>query len=119
MWGWDLPIWIWLPGAGIGAALVGILVSPVAVRLRGLYLAIVTLGLVFIGIHLGNTDLGQEAGRRPRPRARLPDASTSGCGRRSRRSSTSSNDGHWLWFDVSDTQKQYLFLAVLMLRVHR
>lgn len=51
-WGLGLPIWIWLPAAGIAAALVGILVSPTAVRLRGLYLGIVTLGLVFIGIHL-------------------------------------------------------------------
>ena len=50
VWGWNLPIWIWLPGAGVGAAIVGIIVSPVAVKLRGLYLAIVTLGLVFIGI---------------------------------------------------------------------
>jgi len=25
------------------------------------------------------------------------------------------DDGHWLWFDVSDTQKRYLFLAVLLL----
>lgn len=51
--GLGLPIWIWLPAAGIGAALVGILVSPAAVRVRGLYLAIVTIGLVFIGLHLG------------------------------------------------------------------
>jgi branched-chain amino acid transport system permease protein len=47
-----LPIWIWLPGAGIAAALVGIIVSPAAVRLRGLYLGIVTLGLVFLGEHI-------------------------------------------------------------------
>ncbi|MEL0283824.1 MAG: hypothetical protein VW964_04595, partial [Ilumatobacter sp.] len=55
-----LPMRIWLPGAGVGAALVGIIVSPVAVRLRGLYLAIVTLGLVFLGIHMGNTDWGRK-----------------------------------------------------------
>ena len=52
LWGLGLPIWIWLPGAGVVAALVGVLVSPVAVRLRGLYLGIVTLGLVFLGDHL-------------------------------------------------------------------
>ena len=52
LWGHGLPIWIWLPGAGVAAALVGILVSPAAVRLRGLYLGIVTLGLVFLGDHL-------------------------------------------------------------------
>lgn len=51
--GLGLPIWIWLPAAGIVATLVGILVSPAAVKVRGLYLAIVTVGLVFIGLHLG------------------------------------------------------------------
>ena len=71
--GLGLPIWIWLPGAGIGAALVGILVAPVAVRLRGLYLAIVTLGLVFIGIHLGNTDLGRKAAGDPGLGRELPE----------------------------------------------
>jgi branched-chain amino acid transport system permease protein len=42
-------ILVWLPAAGIAAALAGIIVAPLATRLRGLYLAIVTLGLVFIG----------------------------------------------------------------------
>lgn len=51
--GLGLPMWIWLPAAGIMAALVGMLVSPAAVRVRGLYLAIATIGLVFIGLHLG------------------------------------------------------------------
>jgi len=51
--GLGLPIWIWLPAAGLAAAFAGILVSPAAVRVRGLYLAIVTVGLVFIGLHLG------------------------------------------------------------------
>ncbi len=50
--GLGLPIWIWLPLAGVFAALVGILVSPAAVKVRGLYLAIVTVGLVFIGLHI-------------------------------------------------------------------
>jgi branched-chain amino acid transport system permease protein len=43
---------VWLLAAGIVAAVVGLVVSPLASRLRGLYLAIVTLGLVFIGEHL-------------------------------------------------------------------
>jgi branched-chain amino acid transport system permease protein len=47
--GFGLPIWIWLPAAGVVAALVGALVAPTAVRVRGIYLAIVTVGLVFIG----------------------------------------------------------------------
>lgn len=42
-------ILIWLPLSGLVAALAGALVAPLAVRLRGLYLAIVTLGLVFAG----------------------------------------------------------------------
>ncbi|MBK5216503.1 MAG: branched-chain amino acid ABC transporter permease [Propionibacteriales bacterium] len=50
--GYGLPIYIWLPAAGIVAAIAGLLVGPIAVRLRGLYLAIVTLGLVFIGEHV-------------------------------------------------------------------
>ena len=48
-WGLGLPIWIWLPAAGIVAALIGALIAPTAVRVRGIYLAIVTLGLVFFG----------------------------------------------------------------------
>jgi branched-chain amino acid transport system permease protein len=43
---------VWLLAAGIVAAVLGLIVSPLASRLRGLYLAIVTLGLVFIGEHL-------------------------------------------------------------------
>ncbi|MGH2749531.1 MAG: branched-chain amino acid ABC transporter permease [Actinomycetota bacterium] len=50
--GYGLDMWIWLPGAGLVAALAGLIVSPIAFRLRGLYLAIVTLGLVFIGEHI-------------------------------------------------------------------
>lgn len=45
------PMWIWLPAAGIVAAVAGALVAPAAARLRGLYLAIVTLGLVFLFEH--------------------------------------------------------------------
>jgi branched-chain amino acid transport system permease protein len=43
---------IWLPAAGVIAALCGAVVGPTALRLRGLYLAIVTIGLVFIGQHI-------------------------------------------------------------------
>jgi branched-chain amino acid transport system permease protein len=45
-------MWIWLPAAGLVAALAGLVVAPLAFRLRGLYLAFVTLGLVFIGEHI-------------------------------------------------------------------
>lgn len=44
-------VWIWLPAAGIVAAIAGALIAPIAVRLRGLYLAIVTVGLVLVGEH--------------------------------------------------------------------
>jgi branched-chain amino acid transport system permease protein len=50
--GYGLDLIIWLPAAGIAAALCGLVVAPVAFRLKGLYLAFVTLGLVFIGGHL-------------------------------------------------------------------
>lgn len=67
LWGLGLPIWIWLPMAGLVPAVIGILVAPTAVRVRGLYLAVVTLGLVFIGEYLWrNLDFitgGSQAGR--------------------------------------------------------
>ena len=37
---------------GLVAAVAGLLVAPLALRLKGLYLAIVTLGLVFLGEHI-------------------------------------------------------------------
>jgi branched-chain amino acid transport system permease protein len=52
VYGFGLPIWISVPAGGLIAAGIGILVAPTAVRVRGLYLAIVTLGLVFIGQHI-------------------------------------------------------------------
>jgi branched-chain amino acid transport system permease protein len=62
-------ILIWLPAAGVVAGVAGIVVAPLATRLRGLYLAIVTLGLVFIGEHFfkelsdisGGTNIGRPA----------------------------------------------------------
>ncbi|GAB3191022.1 branched-chain amino acid ABC transporter permease [Nesterenkonia suensis] len=50
--GFGMPMYVWLPAAGLAAAAAGLLVGPLAVRLRGLYLAIVTLGLVFLGLHI-------------------------------------------------------------------
>jgi branched-chain amino acid transport system permease protein len=43
---------IWIPAAGVVAGLFGALVGPMALRLKGLYLAIVTLGVVFIAQHV-------------------------------------------------------------------
>src|SRR5690606_7720286 len=50
--GYELDMAIWLPAAGLVAALAGLLVAPIAFKLKGLYLAVVTLGLVFLGEHL-------------------------------------------------------------------
>lgn len=47
-----LPLPVWLLAAGLVGALIGAAIGPFALRLRGLYLAIVTLGLIFIGEHL-------------------------------------------------------------------
>ena len=115
LWGLGLPMWIWLPGAGICAALIGIIVAPTAVRVRGLYLGIVTVGLVFIGIHLSRVfpeiSGGAEVGRSFPPlefkwwKEEEPVVSFA-------------TDGHWLWFDVTKNQKTYLFtLAFLILAV--
>jgi len=45
-----MPMIVWLPVAGIAAAIVGALVAPFALRLHGPYLAIVSLALVAIVI---------------------------------------------------------------------
>jgi branched-chain amino acid transport system permease protein len=46
------PFFITIPLAGIAAAILGALTGPFALRLKGLYLAIVTLGLIYIVNHL-------------------------------------------------------------------
>lgn len=102
--GYGLPMWIWLPAAGLVAAIAGLLVGPIAVRLRGLYLAIVTLGLVFLGDHVFRNarDLtgGAGVGRRG-PALELfgIDFTTSGV---------------WLGMELSRNQKQF-FLALVFL----
>src|SRR5258706_1374188 len=50
--GLGLPFIIWLPAAGIVAGLVGALICPTALRLKGFYLGIVTLSLIFIGQYI-------------------------------------------------------------------
>ena len=115
VWGLGLPIWVWLPGAGIGAALVGIIVSPVAVRLRGLYLAIVTLGLVFIGIHMSNTSWGKKLAGDPGLGRDFPNYDIRLWKEETPLVSVD-DDGTWFGFlDVTDDQKKYLFLAVIFL----
>jgi len=48
----DLPLPLWLASATLVGALIGAVIGPFALRLRGNYLVIVTLGLVFIGEHV-------------------------------------------------------------------
>jgi branched-chain amino acid transport system permease protein len=50
--GQGLPLVVWLPAAAIVPALVGLAVGPAALRLKGNYLAVVSLGLVFLGAHV-------------------------------------------------------------------
>ena len=111
LWGLGLPIWVWLPGAGICAALVGILVSPTAVKVRGLYLGIVTVGLVFIGIHLSKVlpeiSGGAEVGRDfPELSLRL--------WKEEDPLIDFSSDGSWLWFDIDKNGKTYLLCLALL-----
>ena len=47
-----VPFWLCMPISGLVAASVGLLVGPFALRLRGLYLAIVTLGLMYLVNHV-------------------------------------------------------------------
>jgi len=47
-----LPFWGVLPISGLVAAAFGLAIGPFALRLRGLYLAIVTIGLLFLVSHL-------------------------------------------------------------------
>ncbi len=110
--GMGLPMWIWLPAAGIVPALVGVAVGPTAVRVRGLYLAIVTLGLVFIGEYLfRNWDWvtgGSQAGRNfPDFEFRLWKEETPLI--------DFSRDGAWFGIDLSSEAKTYVFLLVVCL----
>ena len=87
------------------------LVVPIAVRIRGLYLGIVTIGLVFIGLHLAKvfTEIAgaPEVGRDFPPlefkwwKEEDPVISFD-------------DDGHWLWFDISGAAKTYLFCLALL-----
>ena len=48
--GWPLPVW--LVGAALVGGLLGAVIGPFALRLRGHYLVIVSLGLLFVGEHV-------------------------------------------------------------------
>lgn len=47
-----LPMVVWLVGSSIVGGLIGGLIGPFALRLRGNYLAVISLGLVFLGLHV-------------------------------------------------------------------
>lgn len=51
-WGLELDLAIVLPLSAIIPGLIGLLVAPLATRVRGLYLAVLTLGLLIIGEYL-------------------------------------------------------------------
>jgi branched-chain amino acid transport system permease protein len=48
----ELPYWLLMPIGGVAAAAVGLATGAFALRLKGLYLAIVTLGLLFLVEHI-------------------------------------------------------------------
>jgi len=47
-----LSIFIWLPASALLAGLLGLVIGPAALRLKGNYLAVVSLGLLFLGDHI-------------------------------------------------------------------
>ncbi len=53
---------LWIPAAGAAAGVLGAVAGPAALRLRGLYLAIVTIGLVYIGYYVLQTWTGFSGG---------------------------------------------------------
>jgi branched-chain amino acid transport system permease protein len=109
--GFGLPMWIWLPAAGIVAALVGALVAPTAVRVRGIYLAIVTVGLVFIGEwlwrNLVDVTGGSQSGRKfPALDLRV--------WKEEQPLVSFSTDGPWFGIELSSEAKTYFFLLLLV-----
>ena len=110
-WGLGLPMWIWLPAAGIVAALIGALIAPTAVRVRGIYLAIVTLGLVFLGEWIFRSVVfitgGAQAGRKfPRFELRLWQEDTPLV--------DFTTDGAWFGVEMTGEAKSYLLLLTLV-----
>ena len=108
--GMGLPMWIWLPAAGIVAALVGALVAPTAVRVRGLYLAFVTIALVFVGDHvfrnMRSVSGGPGIGRQwPPIELKAWKEETSLINR--------SGDGPWFGVDLSRQATQFFFLVLI------
>lgn len=62
-----LPLPVWLVAAAVVGGLLGAVIGPLALRLRGLYLVIITLGLVFIAQHVFINWDGLTGGNTGRP----------------------------------------------------
>ena len=111
LWGLGLPMWIWLPMAGVVPALIGLLVGPAAVRVRGLYLAFATLALVFIGEwawrNLTFISGGSFSGRS------FPDFQWRWW-KEEEPLVDFTADAVWLGFDVSEEAKVYLMLVAFL-----
>ena len=108
--GLGLPMWIWLPAAGAVAAIVGVAVGPTAVRVRGLYLAFVTLGLVFVGEYIFRNWVwltgGSQSGRTFPPfELRI--------WKEEEPLIDFANDGSWFGIPLSGEAKTYYFLVFL------
>ncbi|HEY7564207.1 MAG TPA: branched-chain amino acid ABC transporter permease [Acidimicrobiia bacterium] len=108
--GLGLPMWIWLPAAGVVASVVGAIIAPTAVRVRGLYLAFVTIALVFIGDHIfrnvRNVSGGPGIGRKwPAMDLRL--------WKEEEPLVNLSSDGVWFGIELSRPAKQFIFLLIL------
>jgi branched-chain amino acid transport system permease protein len=104
-------MWIWLPAAGIVAALVGVAIGPTAVRVRGLYLAFVTLGLVFVGEYLFRRFVsvtgGSQSGRTfPSFELRL--------WKEEEPLISFVTDGPWFGFELTGQAKTFYFLTALL-----
>ncbi len=67
----QMPLLVWLPLCAVVGGLIGAVIGPFALRLRGNYLAIVTVGLLYIGNLVFNnwtaSPVATRAPRRPRP----------------------------------------------------
>ena len=51
-WGLELDLAIVLPAAAVVPGIIGLIVAPLATRVRGLYLAVLTLGLLILGEYI-------------------------------------------------------------------
>jgi branched-chain amino acid transport system permease protein len=64
-----LPFWVWIPATVVVSGVAGALFAPAAVRIRGLYLAVATLALVFIVVYLSEVWTSLTGGATGRPAA--------------------------------------------------